>query len=173
MYRLLYVFLVLVVLGCGDKQPKQEQDISLKETQKDSTLLEPKDLKNLSFTDYVLDRKVKNKLSGWTKYNEVNDIANEVKKADLNYFKSDKKIVETTIKELMETVPEAVDTDAVKARILAVQNMYLRLNNVVNLNTSSKAEIKKAITDFLEAFSNLNFQINKKFERDAQNIIKP
>lgn len=173
MYRLLYVFLVLVVLGCGDKQPKQEQDISLKETQKDSTLLEPKDLKNLSFTDYVLDRKIKNKLSGWTKYNEVNDIANEVKKADLSYFKSDKKIVETTIKELMETIPENIDTESVKARILAVQNMYLRLNNVVNLNTSSKAEIKKAITNFLEAFSNLNFQINKKFERDAQNIIKP
>ncbi len=82
-------------------------------------------------------------------------------------------MVETLIKEFEETIPEEIKTDAVNARVLVVQNMYYKLNSTVNLSTSTKEELKKDITDMLEAFSNLNFQINKKFERDSQNTIKP
>ena len=48
--------------------------------------------------------------------------------------------------------------------------MYYKLNSTINLMTSTKSELKKSIIDLLEAYSNLNFQINKKFEKDSQNI---
>jgi len=75
--------------------------------------------------------------------------------------------------ELVETTPENINTDGIKARLLVLQNMYLKLSSSANLSTSTKKELKKDIKDLLEAFSNLNYQINKKFEKDAQRIIKP
>lgn len=173
MRRVLYFLLILVIVGCGNKQSQATQQNNIVEVGLDSTKLTTKDFKNLSYRDYVLDKSAKYKVSGWAKYNEVNDIITEVKNANLSYFKNDKKVVETTINELMATIPEAIDTEAIRARVLVLQNMYLRLNSIVNLHTSTKEDKKKAIIDFLDAFSNLNFQINKKFERDAQNIIKP
>lgn len=170
MYRFPHIFLILLLLGCNTKDSRQTPDILV---QKDINLLDAKDLKTMDFTDYALDRKAQNKLSNWMKYNELNNVITQIKKADLSHFKNDKEVVETSIKELLETLPEDVNTEPVKARVLAVQNMCLRLNNIVNLSTSSKKDIKKGIIDLLEAYSNLNFQINKKFERDAQNIIKP
>lgn len=171
MSRFPFVFLVVFLMGCNTKTT-QNQTVD-NTVYKDTTLLTAKDLKTLTYTDYVLDKATQNKLSGWMKYNALNTVVEEIKKADLSHFKNDKTIVETLAKELMQTIPEVIDTDAVSARVLVVQNMYLRLNNIVNLPTSSKQDIKKGILDFLQAFSNLKFQINKKFERDAQTIEKP
>jgi hypothetical protein len=49
----------------------------------------------------------------------------------------------------------------------------LKLEGVVNLSNPDKKEVLLIVRDFLAAFSNLNLQINKKFERESQNIEKP
>ena len=170
MFRYFYVLLIVFLTGCTERNSKADLNNGIEE---DTTTVEIMDLKALNFTDYSLDNKAKNLLSGWMTYTQVQEVAEELKKADLSYFKNDKEIVETTIKEFSETTPESINTDAVRARILVVQNMYLKLNNIINLDTSSKDDILSGIEDFLVAFSNLNFQINKKFERESQNIIKP
>ena len=170
MRKLIAVFIVCLLISCGNKK-KQQLD---ENTEKHNTsIIQVEDLNSLNYTDFVLDKQSRNKISDWIKYEELEEKINELKEADLSYFKSDKEVVETLIKEFEETIPEEIKTDAVNARVLVVQNMYYKLNSTVNLSTSTKEELKKDITDMLEAFSNLNFQINKKFERDSQNTIKP
>lgn len=170
MYKLFAVFIVCLFISC---EKNKSQEGTTNEDKQDTFILEKEDLKNLKYSDFILDNKSENKISAWLKYNELQEKIKELKNADLSYFKSDKEVVETLIKEFVDTKPGVINTNPINSRILVVQNMYLKLNSTVNLSTSTKAEIKKDITDLLEAFSNLNFQINKKFERDAQNIIKP
>ena len=170
MSKLITVFIACLLIRCG--KDNTQQTITNIENQ-DSFNLKKEDLNKLNYADFILDNKSKAKISGWIKYDELEEKINELKNADLSYFKSDKEVVETLIKEFAETIPDNIDTDAINARVLIVQNMYFKLNSAINLSTSTKAEIKKEITDMLRAFSNLNFQINKKFEKDSQNIIKP
>ncbi len=170
MHKFIAVFIVCLLISCGNKKTQQLDDNIEKHG---SSIIQKEDLDNLNYADFVLDRKVRSKIPGWIKYDELVEKLDELKKAELSYFKSDKEVVETLIKEFGETIPEDLKTDAINARVLVVQNMYYKLNSTINLSTSTKADLKNDITDLLEAFSNLNFQINKKFEKDSQNIIKP
>lgn len=170
MSKLIIVFIACLLISCGKDKTQQVLTVTKKQ---DSFTIKKEDLNILDYTDFVLDQNSKRNISGWIKYDELEEKINELKNADVSYFKSDKEVVETLIKEFAETIPEEINTDAINARVLIVQNMYYKLNSGINLPTSTKAELKNSITDMLEAYSNLNFQINKKFEKDSQNIIKP
>lgn len=166
------IFFIMICAGysCADNK-SEPSTIDL--VSQDTLKISKADIEKLNFTEFILDPASDKKLAGWLKYRELEDRINELKNADLSFFKGDKKIVETLIQEFMSTVPSNIDEESIQARILIVETMYLKLNNKVNLTTSTKSDIQKSISDLLEAFSNLNYQINKKFERDSQNIIKP
>jgi len=170
MSKLVTVLIVFLLISCGNDKSQKEVEMNNKD---EVSAIKKEDLSKLDFIDFILDRKSKNKIEDWIKYNELEEKINELKEADLSYFKSDKKVVKTLVMELVETTPENINTDGIKARLLVLQNMYLKLSSSANLSTSTKKELKKDIKDLLEAFSNLNYQINKKFEKDAQRIIKP
>lgn len=170
MSRFITFFIVCLLISCGNDKASE---ISISKTKQNKSIIKKKDLKNLDYIEFSLDQKSKQNISDWLKYIELEEKINELKKADLSYFRSDKEVVETLIEEFGATIPENINTDAVKARVLTVQNMYYKLNSIINLSRSTKTEIKTAITDLFEAFSNLNFQINKKFEKDSQDIDKP
>ena len=169
--RLRFVLLsVLCLIGCK-KEIDQQSEIPI--SLQDSIIIEKTDLESLNYTEFILDKVSEQNISGWLKYQELEEKINEIKQADISYFKSDKTIVEALITEFSTTIPENINTTDINARVLIVRNMYFKLLEISNLGTSTKEEMKKAIQDLLIAFSNLNFQINKKFERDAQNIEKP
>ncbi len=170
MYKFIAVFIICLLISCGNNK-KQQIDVNTEK--QDVSIIEKEDLSQLNYIDFVLGKKTRTKISDWIKYDELEEKISELKNADLSYFKSDKEVVETLIKEFAETIPKSINTDDINARILVVQNMYYKLNGTVNLTTTTKSELKKSITDLLESFSNLNFQINKKFEKDSQNITKP
>lgn len=170
MPKIIAVFIACFLIGCA-KNKEQQPEVDV--VKQDISKIEKTDLNNLDYIEYILDETVKTNISGWLKYDELLEKINELKNADLGYFKSDKEVVETLVEELATTIPENINTDAINARVLVVQNMYYKLNSTVNLSTSNKSELKKSIVDLFEAFSNLNFQINKKFERDSRNLIKP
>ena len=162
--------MICFLLSCKNNKADQS-NINL--VVQDSTSITKADIEKLNYTEFILDTDSDKGMVGWLKYREMADKINEIKNGDFSYFKGDKKIVETLITEFEDTFPEDILDEAIQARILIVKTMYLKLNNTVNMTTSSKSNIKKSISDLLEAFSNLNYQINKKFERDSQNIVKP
>ena len=165
-------FLVLFIcIFCSCKKNSREQPDNIRSYQ-DSTTISKEDIQKLNFTEFVLDSQSEKNLN-WLKYKEMESKIDELKNGDLSQFKTDFKIVETLINEFTNTVPLNINEEAIQARILIVKTMYLRLNNIINMPTSTKEDIKKSITDLLESFSNLTYQINKKFEKDFQNISKP
>jgi len=169
MYRIFLLLLVCSFLSC--KKDVTELPNKL-ESAKDSIVLSKVDIQKIDFTEFVLDQQSENQLN-WLKYYEMESKFNELKNGDLSHFKTDKKIVETLINEFTSTLPENLNEEAIKARVLIVKTMYLKLNNIINMSTSTEDEIKEAIKEFLKSFSNLNYQINKKFERDSQHVTKP
>ena len=162
--------LISWLIGC---QKNAQEPASVELPEKDITVVEKADLEKLAIIEFVLDKKASREISGWLKYNELNEIINAIKKADLSYFKSDKTVVTSLINEFSSTIPDAIDTNDINSRVLIVKTMYNKLHEIVNLDTSTKIEQITAIQDLLQAYSNLNFQINKKFERDAQTVSKP
>ncbi len=166
------IFLVLFIcIFCSCKKNSREQPDNIGSYQ-DSTTISKDELQKINLTEFVLDPQSE-KFLNWLKYKEMESKMDELKNGDLSQFKTDFKIVETLINEFTNTVPLTIDEEAIQARILVVKTMYFRLNNIINMPTSTKEEIKKSITDLLESFSNLTYQINKKFEKDSQNTQKP
>ena len=170
MLRIFLVLFICIFCSCKEKSKVQPDNI---ENYQDSIVVSKDEIQKINFTEFVLDSDSKKFIAGWWKYQEMDDKINMLKNADVSYFKSDKSIVETLIKEFKKTGHLDINEEVIQSRILVVETMYLKLFNVINMPTSTKEEIKTAITDLLESFSNLTYQINKKFERDSQNTEKP
>lgn len=151
-----------------------------KETNTEQTYQEPvskslseKDISRLKYVEYTLDVKTENAIKEWLKYNDLEDIVENVKKGDLSYFNDNKKAIKTLLQELTKTIPDTVNTPSVTARITALETKLYKLESLANLQTTSKQELGGIIREFLQAFSNLNFQMNKKLEKDSQHIEIP
>ena len=170
MTRVFLFLLILILCSCQKKISTTADNLEIIQ---DTVLITKSDFQKINFTEFVLDSDSKKIIAGWWKYQEMDDIINMLKKADLSYFKRDKSIVETLIKEFKKTGHLDINEEVIQSRILVVETMYLKLFNVINMASSTKEEIEIAIKDLLEAYSNLTYQINKKYERDSQNTQKP
>ena len=170
MRLLLVIGICLSLLSCKD-----EAQVTKLETQgqKEAPLITKSDISKINYTEFILDSKVGKSLDGWEKYYELDNIIINLKNADLSYFKDNNEIVLALIKDLKETVPEQVDTPLITARLVTLETKMLKLESIVNLSNPSKNNILLGIQEFLMAYSNLNLQINKKFEKESQNIQKP
>ncbi len=170
MKALLYITLILCVFSCKDTDATQALENNTEET---SLKITKEDISKLKYTQFLLDAKTRNSPEFWQKYSELNDLILKVNQADLSFFKENNELLIAFIKDLNETIPEEVDTPAIQARLVALETQMLKLEGVVNLSQPGKKETLLVVRDFLAAFSNLNLQINKKFEREAQKIEKP
>lgn len=160
----------LVLLACSDnKQESNADDIQ----EKKGGLISKEDIEAFDYTEYVLDRKAVKTLSSWQKYNELEVTVSNLKTANLSFFKDNHDVLKSLLEELKSTTPEKINTPAVQARLKVIETMSYKLEDQLMLSQPNKEDVLVAVKGFLEAFSNLNFQINKKLERDAQNIQKP
>ena len=165
-----FLGLLLVLLSCS--QNNQENGNQTDET-KQRNVLSKQDIESLKFTDYVLDGKAENALTSWQKYTELETLVNDVRNANLSFFKENKDVLKSFLDELKSTTPEVVNTPAIQARLKIIETMSYKLEDQLMLSQPKLEDQLNAVKGFLEAFSNLNFQINKKFERDSQNIERP
>ncbi|MCX7548526.1 hypothetical protein OS188_11245 [Xanthomarina sp. F1114] len=161
--------LFLCLLSCGNSEENidnVEQDSSLPSFSKEQK-------QKLKFTEYLLDSKVKTYTKSWVKYNELERIVDNLKQANLTYFKENHEILETFINDLKESVPEELNTPSIMSRLIALETKLYKLESVVNLSNSTPETMMSTIREVLVSFSNLNLQMNKKIERESQKIIKP
>ena len=77
------------------------------------------------------------------------------------------------LKELRKDIPDTLKTQSVLSRITIVENMLYKLDEAYKLNTTTKTELAASVKALLISYSNLNFQLNKKLEKDNQNIVRP
>ena len=170
MSKVSFILILWILTSCTDKSQKDDQIVpSLIDSTKQVVL----DINKLNFKEFILDIKAEKEISNWQKYNEFRVKIEEFKQGDLGHFSSDFKTVETFIKEFTNTIPLNVNNESIQARILVVETMYFRLNDIANMNNSTEEQIQNALEDLLEGFSNLNYQINKNFERELQKVSRP
>ena len=167
---LLYITLIFCVFSCKEIDVKQELETDKEET---SLKITKEDISKLKYAQFILDSKTKNSQEFWQKYSELDEIVSQVNKANLSFFKENNELLVAFIKDLKEGIPEEINTPLINARLVALETKMLKLEGVVNLSNPDKKEVLSVIKDFLTAFSNLNLQINKKIEKDSQNIQKP
>ena len=170
MKALLYITFILFVFSCKKADATQELDTAKEKT---SLKITKEDISKLKYAQFILDSKTKNSPEFWQKYAELDGIVSRVNLADLSFFKSNNEVLIAFIKDLKETIPEEVNTPLINARLVALETQMLKLEGVINLSHPEKKELLLVVRDFLTAFSNLNLQINKKFEKESQNIQKP
>ncbi|WP_104734915.1 hypothetical protein [Hanstruepera ponticola] len=160
----------ICLISCQDSN---KQDVEVNIEQNSQTLISQADIENLKYIEFLPDIKVKKQISGWEKYSELDRIVEDVKAANLSFFKGNSEIVNALCEELKSTIPESMNTPQIFSRVVALETKIFKLENFANQSNPKKELVLGAVEEFLIAFSNFNLQMNKKIEKESQNIQKP
>lgn len=160
---------ILLIFSCQKKENDNEHEVG----EKTSQSITEGDIEKLDFIDFGLDIKTEQAIESWEAYYQIQDLTTSLRKGDINFFIENTDAIKTLLTDLKTTIPEKVNTQATQARLLVLETKMSKLESLANLNTTTKDELALAIKDFLQSFSNLNFQMNKKLEKEGQNIVRP
>lgn len=130
------------------------------------------EIEAIDFLDYGLSSPTKRAVANWSSYSELESLIESIKNGSLSYFESDQEIITVFIKELKSGAPEKITNQSVTARLTALETKFFKLKSAVNIASTPKTELISTIKEFFEACSNLNLQMNKKLEKDSQDISK-
>ena len=165
------IFSFIVLFSCDSKTEKPEKAATVNEEQ--SKNISANDIENLKYVDYILSGDSRKVVGDWQKYLELNNQIEFLKKGDLSFFNGEKTVLKTFIRELKTEIPEVINTEVIQSRLTALETKLLKLNSIINLDNISKEEQLESVKEFLVASANLNLQINKKLELDANNVSRP
>ena len=171
--KLFNFLLIITLLFSACKKESEDAVVDDSVTVIDTLLLTKKDIKKITYQDIAIDAKANTVMSNWKAYLDVANGIQNLFIPDFTFFNADVDLFNSTIKDLEETIPEAINTQAIKARVLVLKTMLLKFQEIETLKTSTKKEKLVAMRQVFFAQSNLNLQINKKIEKDNQVIVKP
>lgn len=166
----LFLLSVLIFMGCKS-EPNPEA--SLSENQEKSYVISAADIKKLEYTDYILSPDSHQAILDWQKFQDLQTQIELLKNGDLSFFKVEKKIMEEFITEFKLEQPAVVISPAIRSRVTVLETTLLRLQDLANLDNIKKEDLLESIKQVLIADVNLKLQINKKFEKEAQQIQIP
>lgn len=176
MQNILKIFIpflfLLFFLSCNSKTTNEtiivEETVAI-----DSSKITTKDIAKLEYTDFALSNLSKSKTINWQKFNELTDKIETLKTGDLSFFKDDKSILIGFLNDLKNEIPESLNTPAILVRLSVIETTFLKLEGLATLRSAKKEDLLIVIKDVLVSYTNLVFQMNKKFEKESQNIEKP
>lgn len=173
MAKLVFMFISICFLmtSCGSDKVSEE----VKETQEqiDARTIYQSDIAALRYTEFGLSPDAEKVVSNWQKFQTLETETERLKEGDLTFFTQDRLLLTTFLTELQSEMPVPLKTNEILARLTALNTKAQKLHSFLTLDNISKADRLQAIKEFLVTVSNLNLQINKKFEFDKNNILKP
>lgn len=167
------LFLVILFISGCNTQTTNDSNIFKEIETIDSSQITSRDITKLKYTDFALSNLTKSKTSNWQKFNELTDKIEILKTGDLSFFKDDKAILVGFLNDLKNEIPESLKTPAILVRLSVIETTFLKLEGLASLSSAKKEDLLIIIKDVLVSYSNLIFQMNKKFEKESQNIEKP
>jgi len=169
------IILVCVLLCFTNCQNNEQQTkISVSNTTEiDSTKITINDISELQITEYAMSQMTKEKTSNWQAYNELSNKIEILRTGDLSFFRDDQAILKGFLTDLKNEVPESVESQAILVRLKVIETLFLKLEGLASINVAKKKDLLNNIKEILLCYSNLIFQMNKKFEKESQNIEKP
>ena len=164
-------FISFLLLSCNDD--KASTKVLETENRQQALIITAKAIENFDYTDYALSPESEKALSNWEKYQELAIQISYLKRTDLSFFKGEKEELKKFIDEFKVSTPKEFLTNPIISRTLIVETALLKLNENLSLDQIDDQTKLLSIKEMLIAFSNLNFQINKKLERDLYDQIQP
>tara|TARA_R110002049_G_C9101385_1_gene557046 strand:- start:955 stop:1428 length:474 start_codon:yes stop_codon:yes gene_type:complete len=156
-------------MSCGDDK-KSTTEIETTEQNKKITA---KTIENIDYNDYALSSEAEAVIVTWEKYQELDEQIGYLKRADFSFFNGDKELLKKFIGEFKTQMPEDLRTNPITSRNAIIETALLKLNENLTLDNIKRNDKLLAIKALFVAFSNLNYQINKKLERDIYDKIQP
>lgn len=170
-YYPFYFFLFLTInLGCNNGTSQKPEDKA--ETSKDLNTITQKDIESFRFDDYALSNNSKMAVENWQKYQELSEQIDYIHKADFSFFMGEKKVLKAFINDFKTEMPESIKTAPIESRIVVLETKLLKFNSLLKLDNVDKVARLRTVKELLIAMSNLNLQINKKFELEANLVGK-
>lgn len=165
---------VLILLICFAACTNAKKENTLTDQEKnDARTVSKETISNLDYIEFVLDPKAEQLFETWAKYAELQNLATNLKQGDLSFFKDNSELLLALIEDFKATIPEEINSPSILVRIKALETKMYKLESAVSLNTTSKEYLTASIKELLIAFSSFHLQVNKKFEKESQNIQKP
>lgn len=162
----------LVIMSCDDHKKSTSKAETTENTSEDKKI-SAKTIENLDFKDYALSSDGQKIVVSWEKYKELETQLSFLKKADFSFFNGDIEVLKTFIKEFKAEMPDDFRTNPIQSRNVIIETSLLRLNEYLTLDNIERDDKINGIKEVFIAYSNLNYQINKKLERDEYSKIQP
>ena len=160
----------LMLFNCNDEKEASTIETETKDKKNDITA---RAIENFNFTDYALSTDGEFVVADWGKYQELAIQIDYLKKADLSFFNGDKEPLKKFIEEFKAELPDHLSTYAIVSRVTITETALLKLNENLTIDNIEGNLKLMSVKEVLESFSNLNYQINKKLERDIYDKIQP
>lgn len=162
----------MVLFGCGKSNSNDTASNSDENTTEKEFKITEKTVEDIEYTDYVLSIEAEEAVEAWEKYKELGIQISYLKKADLSFFNSESNLLIEFVDDFKSNVPENLQTNPILSRVAIVETTLLKLNADLTLDNITSTEQLESLEAVLTAYSNLNFQINKKLERDIYDKIQ-
>ncbi|MBJ7882098.1 hypothetical protein [Gelidibacter salicanalis] len=166
----LVLLCVLIFFSC---KSEPEPVAGPTDAQENMYTIKAEDIEKLKYTDYVLSPESSAAILDWQLFQDLQGHIELLKSGNLSFFRVEKDIMKEFIVELKIQQPPVVITPAIKSRMTVLETNLLRLQDLSNLDNIKKGDLLEAIKELLIADANLKLQMNKKFEKEAQQIQLP
>lgn len=164
---------ILLVFFISCKETPEDKQLSIDIKKQQDQKIKKADLEKIEYIEYILDLKTDDVIKDWQEYYQIQEAVTKLKEANLKFFDDTEQLLKTNFKNLKASMPSSINSQSVLARVLVLETKLLKLHSLYNLTTTTKQELVVVIKEVLVAFSNLNFQMNKKVEFDSRVIEKP
>lgn len=171
--RYLSVLILLIISSCNKKETVKVEPIKQIVAKQDTLSISKTNIETLKIVEYALDSKAANAMASWQAYNDIASAIENFKLADFNFFIENEELFISTLDELETTIPERIETDPIKARLLVLKTKLYMLQQQLKFSNSSKIERLNSLKALFESHANVVLHINKKFEKEAQKTVKP
>ena len=164
------ICLLFCLLACNSSK---NENVSDAQNKVDSLKITKEGISKLDYIEFVLDEKADNLFENWASYSQLDNHLSDLKQGDISFFKENPELLDALLKDFKETLPEEINSPAILARIKELETKIYKLQSITIISNGNKNDLYPVIKELLISFSNFNLQINKKFEKEAQNIQKP
>ncbi|WP_179009640.1 hypothetical protein [Winogradskyella forsetii] len=165
-------FCCFVLLGCGNDN-SNASETETAETAEQNARISAKTIEDIDYNDYALSPEGEDAIATWEKYQELATQISYLKRADFSFFNGEKKMLKEFIDQFTAQLPNDLRTNPITSRNAVIATALLKLNERLTIDNIDREDKLRSIKELFVAFSNLNYQINKKLERDMYDKIEP
>jgi len=163
-FLLLFTFCQPIV-GCGDASEVDEKEDSLL---KDSRSL----YGDKGFTFPILSTTAREQVSQWIVYDDFEAEAKAINNSSLQSLKDKTERLMVHTDSLSKKIPDTLKTKIITSRLMVVNTRVNLLLQELNKQRIDSVTVQDNIGELNTSISNLVFQLNEKFQKDAIDMAK-